>query len=189
VADAAASGASQVPVPAHSAAGIAAAWRLERPGTPTGSIEIVTPIWRLAKLFADDRSRVLRAAGIDAATLDLLSVIRRSGPPYTLSTREIARRTLVTAGAISQRVARAERDGFVRRAPEAIGRKTVLVTLTAEGHALIERSVDAVLGREATLVSGLSEGERTVLIALLDKLMTGVRQRLVHQEVTPGSTG
>jgi DNA-binding MarR family transcriptional regulator len=189
VAEAAASGPSQAPAPAHSAAEIAAAWRLERPGTPTESIEIVTPIWRLAKLFADDRSRVLRAAGIDAATLDLLSVIRRSGPPYTLSTREIARRTLVTAGAISQRVARAERDGFVQRTPAATGRKAVLVRLTAQGHALIERSVDAVLGREATLTRGLSEGERTVLIVLLDKLLTDVRQRLVHQEVTPGSTG
>lgn len=161
----------------YSAAEIAAAWQRERPGTPTASIEIVTPIWRLAKLFADDRSRALRAAGIDTATLDLLSVIRRSGPPYVLSTREIGRRALVTAGAISQRVARAERDGLVRRTPGTTGRRTVLVSLTAEGHALVERSVDMVLGREAELVSSLSEGERASLIGLLDKLMADVRQR------------
>lgn len=165
------------PVPVRSATEIAAAWRRERPGTPTESIEIVTPIWWLAKLFTDDRSRALREAGIDAATLDLLSVIRRSGPPYVLSTREIARRTLVTAGAISQRVARAERDGLVERTPAATGRRTVLVELTAEGHALIERSVDTVLGREAALVSCLSDHERTALTAILDKLMTDVRRR------------
>ncbi len=164
------------PEPAHSAGAIAAAWQRERPGTPTESIEIVTPIWWLAKLFSDDRGRVLREAGIDAATLDLLSVIRRSGPPYALSTREIAHRTLVTAGAISQRVARAERDGLVRRKAGTTGRRTVLVELTAEGHALIERSVDTVLGREATLVHGLSQRERTQLTTLLAKLMTTVRQ-------------
>jgi len=168
--------------PSNSAAEIAAAWRRERPGTPTESIEIVTPIWRLAKLFADDRSRVLREAGIDTATLDLLSVIRRSGPPYAVSTREIARRTLVTAGAVSQRVARAERDGFVRRTPGTTGRRTVLVELTADGHALIERSVDAVLGREAALVSCLSEHERGVLTGLLDKLMADVRRRTAREE-------
>jgi DNA-binding MarR family transcriptional regulator len=138
---------------------------------------IVTPIWRLAELFADDRSRVLREAGIDAATLDLLSVIRRSGPPYTLSTRDIAERALVTAGAISQRVARGERDGLARRSPGATGRRTVLVELTPAGHALIERSVDALLGREATLVRSLSEDERSALILLLDKLTTDVRRR------------
>ncbi|MEU9193310.1 MarR family winged helix-turn-helix transcriptional regulator [Streptomyces hundungensis] len=170
-------------VPAHAAAEIAAAWRRERPGTPTESIEVVTPIWQLAKLFADDRNRVLREAGIDAATLDLLSVLRRSGPPYVLSTREIAQRTLVTAGAISQRLTRAERDGLVQRAPGATGRRTVLVNLTAEGHALIERSVDAVLGREATLVSGLSPRERTTLMELLDKLMTDVRRRTAREDL------
>ena len=164
-------------ISSYPVAEIAAAWRRERPGTPTESIEIVTPIWRLAKLFADDRNRVLRRAGIDAATLDLLSVIRRSGPPYTLSTREIARRTLVTAGAISQRVARAERHGLVRRAPGRAGRRTVLVSLTDDGHGLIERSVDAVLGREASLVDSLSEPERATLIDLLDRLMTEVRRR------------
>ncbi|MFJ9455898.1 MarR family transcriptional regulator [Kitasatospora sp. NPDC101447] len=83
-------------------------------------IEVVTPVWWLGKLFADDRARVLRTAGIDAATLDLLSVLRRSGAPYVLITREPARRTLVTAGAVSQRVARAEAQGLVAR--EDIGR-------------------------------------------------------------------
>ncbi|MCF6522177.1 MarR family winged helix-turn-helix transcriptional regulator [Streptomyces sp. JJ36] len=164
------------PGPPSSAAEIAAAWRRERPGVPTESVEIVTPLWWLGKLFADDRNRVLRDAGIDAATLDLLSVLRRSGPPYALGTRELARRTLVTAGAISQRVARAERDGLVSRAPGP-GRRAVQVSLTAAGHALVERSVDAVLGREARLVAGLSEEERTALAGLLDKLFTDVRRR------------
>ncbi|MFC1405124.1 MULTISPECIES: MarR family winged helix-turn-helix transcriptional regulator [Streptacidiphilus] len=164
--------------PPYPAARIAAAWQRERPGTPTESIEIVTPIWRLAKLFTDDRNRVLREAGIDAATLDLLSVLRRSGPPYTLSTRELAELTLVTAGAISQRVARAENEGLARRTPGTTGRRTVLVTLTAEGHALIERSVDAVLGREAELVSSLAPEERTALVDLLEKLTVDVRRQL-----------
>ncbi|WP_406193142.1 MarR family transcriptional regulator [Kitasatospora sp. NBC_01560] len=171
-----------VPVPPYPAAEITAAWQRERPGTPTGSIEIVTPVWWLAKLFTGDRNRALRAAGIDSATLDLLSVVRRSGPPYTLSTRDIAQRTLVTAGAISQRVARAERDGLVRRSAGATGRRTVLVSLTAAGHALVEQSVDVVLGREADLVSGLTADERAHLIALLDKLMTDVRRRTTDTE-------
>jgi DNA-binding MarR family transcriptional regulator len=81
----------------------------------------------------------------------------------------------VTAGAISQRVARAERDGLVRRTPGTTGRRTVLVSLTAEGQALIERSVDAVLGREAALVRSLSEPERASLITLLEQLTVDVR--------------
>ncbi|MFD7918792.1 MarR family winged helix-turn-helix transcriptional regulator [Streptomyces sp. NPDC059740] len=163
--------------PPYPAREVAEAWNRERPGTPTGSIEIVTPIWWLGKLFAADRDRALRAAGIDAATLDLLSVVRRAGPPYSLSTREIAARSLVTPGAVSQRVARAEGQGLVTRAP-GTGRRTVMVSLTSAGHALVESAVDEVLGREAALVAGLTEGERDQLVGLLDRLLTEVSARL-----------
>lgn len=154
---------------------IADAWRRERPGTPVESIEVVTPLWRLAKLFADDRRRVLAEAGVDSATLDLLSVLRRSGRPYELTTRELGARTLVTAGAISQRVARAEAQGLVGR--EAGARRTVLVRLTDAGHALVERTVDHVLGREAQLVSGLTKQQRQGLVELLDVLLVDVSRR------------
>lgn len=156
---------------------IAAAWARERPGTPTSSIEVVTPLWRLAKLFGDDRRRVLAEAGVTPATLDLLSVLRRSGPPYTLDTRELAARTLVTAGAISQRVGKAEKEGLVTRSPGDRAR-SVLVTLTETGHALVERTVDQVLVREASLVDGLGDEQRRQLGGLLELLLTQVRRKV-----------
>lgn len=165
-------------VATYPAAEIAAAWQRERPGMPVSSIEIVTPIWRLAKLLADDRRRVLQACGVDPATLDLVSVLRRAGPPYRLTTREIARRALVTAGAVSQRISRAERAGLVRRAPAGDGSRSVTVTLTAAGHALTERVVDQVLRREAHLTNGLPLPDRPVLAGLLDRLLREVSQRV-----------
>lgn len=164
--------------PPPTASEIAQAWRRERPGMPTDSIEIVTPILRLAKLFTDDRARVLRAQGIDAATLDLLSVLRRSGPPYALTSGEIAKRALVTAGAISQRLAKAERGGLIERSAGAAARHSVLVTLTAAGRELIEQSVDAVLRRETELLASLSTKERATLTGLAGRLEADVRRRL-----------
>jgi len=161
-----------------SAGEIAEAWRRERPGTPTASIEVVTPLWRLAKLFSDERARVLREAGVDAATLDLLSILRRAGTPYTLGTGELARRALVTAGAISQRVAKAEREGLVVRTAGSAAPRAVLVGLTPAGHALLERTVDAVLGRESELVGSLTADERGTLVALLEKLTEDVLRRV-----------
>ncbi|MFI1016586.1 MarR family winged helix-turn-helix transcriptional regulator [Streptomyces sp. NPDC020965] len=157
---------------------IAAAWERERPGTPVSSIGIVTPVWQLAKLFGDDRRRVLTRQGVDAATLDLLSVLRRGGPPYTLTTRELGRRSLVTAGAVSQRVARAEREGLVTRRPGAGRPRTVEVTLTPAGHELVETTVDQVLGREAELIGGLTPEQRDRLTELLGVLLQDVQRRL-----------
>ncbi len=157
---------------------IAAAWERERPGTPVSSIGIVTPIWQLAKLLGDDRRRVLAAAGVDTATLDLLSVLRRSGEPYTLTTRELSRRSMVTAGAISQRVARAEREGLVTRRPGEGRTRTVLVELTPAGHQLVEATVDQVLVREAELVGGLTPEQQEQLAGLLRILLQDTQHRL-----------
>ncbi len=156
---------------------IVAAWLRERPGTPVEGIGVVTRVWRLGKLFGEDRSRVLAGAGADAATLDLLSVLRRAGHPYRLTTRQITEQTRVTAGAISQRLARAERAGLIERTPVP-GSRTVAVTLTGAGHALVERLVDQVLGREANLVSRLTPTQRTELTRLLRLLLYDVQDQL-----------
>jgi DNA-binding MarR family transcriptional regulator len=164
----------------YPAAEIARAWQRERPGVPTESIGIVTPLWRLAKLFADDRRRLLAELGVDPATLDLLSVLRRSGAPYELSTRELTARTLVTAGAISQRVRRAEESGLVTRRTE--DGRMVVVSLTPGGHELVERTVDRVLTREAELVSSLGAEERELLGGQLQHLLDAVNHKL-HRTV------
>lgn len=152
------------------------AWERERPGTPAGSIGVITRIWRIGKLLADERRRTLARLGIDAATLDLLSTLRRAGPPYRLPAGTIAELSLVSAGAISQRVARAEREGLVRRKRSPADGRLSYVTLTAEGHALIERSVDELLRHEETLLSGLTAGQREDLSALLRILLASLQR-------------
>lgn len=159
---------------------IALAWLRERPGTPVQGIGIVTRVWQCAKLLGEDRRRVLAAAGADPATLDLLSVLRRSGSPYRLSTRELTERTQVTAGAVSQRVARAEREGLVQRSTTD-GSRAVMVTLTYAGHELVERLVDRVLGREADLVSHLTPDQQDTLTELLRLLLNDLQAQLGEQ--------
>lgn len=167
------------------ASDIAASWQQELPGVRAEAIEIITPLWRVAKILADDRRRTLASLGIDGATLDLLSVIRRAGPPYELTTREIARRTLITPGAVSQRVARAEGAGLVEREPSPASRRAVVVRLTDTGHTLINNTVRPLLDHEADLVSVLSDDERralTAVLAKLDQLLTGREDPSVRDE-------
>jgi DNA-binding MarR family transcriptional regulator len=162
---------------------IALAWQRERPGTPVEPIGIVTRIWRLASLFTEDRRRMLASAGVDAALLDLLGTLRRSGPPYRLTTRELSERTGVTPGAISQRLARAERQGLITRAPAGPSSRAVMVTLTQAGHELIERLVDGVLGRETALIAGLPPDERAQLAQLLRQLHHTVSAEVGRQSM------
>ena len=150
------------------------AWEHERPGTPAGSIGVITRIWRIGKLLADERRRTLARLGIDSATLDLLSTLRRAGRPYRLTPGRLADLSLVSAGAISQRVARAEREGLVRRERSPADGRLSYVTLTASGQGLIERSVDELLRHEEALLSGLTAAQREDLTALLRVLLGGL---------------
>jgi DNA-binding MarR family transcriptional regulator len=154
--------------------GIELAWQRERPGTPVASIGVLTRIRRIGKLLENDRRRTLARLGIDAATLDLLSTLRRAGPPYRLTPGQLARGSLVSAGAISQRVARAERDGLVRRSAAGQDGRSVLVALTPGGHALVERSVDELLRHEESLLGSLTKPERAQLAYLLRILLAGL---------------
>jgi len=147
------------------------AWARERPGTPVDSIGVITRIWRIGKILDDDRRRTLSRLGIDAATLDLLSTLRRAGPPYRLAPGALARLSLVSAGAVSQRVARAEQSLLVRRTKPAGDGRSVLVELTDAGHALLDRVVDDLLCHEETLLDGLTGAQRTDLAALLRILL------------------
>jgi DNA-binding MarR family transcriptional regulator len=164
-------------VPADDVDGIEQAWERERPGTPVASIGVITRIWRVGKLLADERRRTLARLGIDAATLDLLSTLRRAGRPYRLTAGAIADRTLVSAGAISQRIARAEREGLVIRERTGADGRLSYITLTPEGHALIERSVSDLLGYEETLLAVLTPAQRDDLSALLRLLLASLTGR------------
>lgn len=158
--------------------GIARAWARERPGTPVGSIGVITRIWRIGKILNDERRRTLHRLGIDAATLDLLSTLRRAGRPYALPPGELARLSLVSAGAISQRVARAEQAGLVRREKGGPDGRSVHVTLTTAGHRLLDRSVDALLTHEEGLLDALTPAQRDQVSDLLRVLLADLTERV-----------
>ncbi len=144
---------------------------------PVDSIGVITRIWRIAKILDDDRRRTLGRLGIDAATLDLLSTLRRAGAPYRLAPGALARLSLLSAGAVSQRVARAEQAGLVRRAKPGGDGRSVLVELTDTGHELLDRVVDDLLNHEETLLDGLTPDERADLTGLLRVLLGDLTAR------------
>lgn len=150
------------------------AWRRELPGVPVGSIGVITRVWWAAKIFGDDRRRTLAALGIDVATLDLLSTLRRAGPPYRMSPSELAGACMVSRGAITQRVRRAATDGLVTRDAPASGYHARAITLTTAGGALLDRAVGDLLRHEQDLIGHLGAADQERLAELLRELLAGL---------------
>ncbi|PSL01166.1 DNA-binding MarR family transcriptional regulator [Haloactinopolyspora alba] len=164
---------------------IRAGWRRELPDVPVGPIGVITRIWRLAQLFTADRERTLDRLGLDSSTLDLLSTLRRSGPPYELTSGQIAARSFVSAGAVSQRIARAEAAGLVRRARSGADGRSVAVRLTDEGRRMNEDAVADLLRHEETLLDGLGATEHDELAATLKVLLGQLTRRFDAEDRPP----
>lgn len=153
---------------------VASAWQRELPDVPTRSVALVWLVKAVAVALRQGRAEVLDGLGIDAATLDLLSTLRRSGAPYRLTTRQLAQHCLVSAGAISQRITRAERDGLVSRSPGQA--RSVQVSLTEAGHSLVERSAGDVLRADDEFAGGIGDADLERLEHLLSGWLTSLQQ-------------
>jgi DNA-binding MarR family transcriptional regulator len=151
------------------------AWRYERPDLPLDATEVISRIWFLARIFGDFRRKTLADANIDPAVLDLLSVLRRSGHPHRLTTRELTRRSLVTAGATSQRLVKAEEAGLVSRTTATDGSRLVFVELTNEGIETVDRYVDVVMRSEHELLAAIPDTSMKQLASLLREVVQEVR--------------
>jgi DNA-binding MarR family transcriptional regulator len=81
------------------------------------------------------------------------------------------RSSMVTSGAISQRLDRLEGRGLVTRAPSETDGRGVQVRLTAKGLELIDKVLPTHVDTEAELLSGLSAAERDQLAGLLRSLL------------------
>lgn len=126
---------------------------------------------RLQQLVSTEQKRTFAAHGLDAPSFDVLATLRRSDPPHLLTPAELMRSAMVTSGAITQRLDRLEGRGLVTRAPSESDGRSVVVGLTDEGRALIDRALPDHLATEERLLGALTRPERDALAGALRGLL------------------
>lgn len=152
------------------------AWERERPDLGVASIGIITRIWRLARLFEQRRAEMLRRVGTDSSTLDLLSTLRRAGPPYQLTPGQIAERSLLSSGGVSQRLSRAEAAGLITRRTAQGDSRSVIVSMTRDANRLLDDAVTELLRAEQESLAALDDHEQRALADSLRRLLRSLQQ-------------
>ncbi|MFC6019041.1 MarR family winged helix-turn-helix transcriptional regulator [Plantactinospora solaniradicis] len=146
-------------------------WAAHRPDLDVSPMAVIGRLSRLSRLVGTELDRTFAAHGLDRASFDVLATLRRSGPPYRLTPTELMRSAMVTSGAITQRLDRLEARGLVTRTPSEADRRGVLVALTDEGHALIDRVLPDHVATEDRLLAALTPAERDALARTLRRLL------------------
>ncbi|TYB48174.1 MarR family winged helix-turn-helix transcriptional regulator [Actinomadura chibensis] len=155
---------------------IIAEWRAERPGLDPGSIAVLGRVNRCGLLVRNLSNRLYDEYSINQSMFDVLAALRRMGPPYRRTARELAASSLLTSGAMTMRLDRMERDGLIRRVRSTDDRRSVFAELTPAGFALIDRIIDVHLERERQMLDTLTAEEQGELARLLRKLEHRLRE-------------
>lgn len=138
-------------------------WERERPDLDPSPQGVIGRLHRLAARLTEELVAVYAEFGLGEGEFDVLATLRRSGSPYALSPTELAASTMVTSGAVSKRVDRCERQGWVVREADAHDGRGRLVALTPAGRRLIDDAFTAHLANEHRLVGLLSATDRRLL--------------------------
>ena len=147
------------------------AWRRERPDLDVEPLEVLSRVGRLARHLDRGRRAAFAAHGLEQWEFDVLTALRRAGPPYELSPGELLSRTLVTSGTMTARVDKLEARRLVARRRDTGDRRGVRVTLTEAGRTTVDAALEGLLAHERGLLAGLSAAEQAELAGLLRRLV------------------
>jgi DNA-binding MarR family transcriptional regulator len=155
---------------------ITSQWNAVRPDVDVSPINVIGRVSRLSRLVDRRLTENFARFGIESWMYDVLATLRRSGEPYELTAGDLVRQTMVTTGAITNRIDRLEQRGLVERG-STDDRRKVIVRLTKQGLAVVEDVVLAHLATEREILAALSPRQqhdlarllRTTLLALGDR--------------------
>jgi len=149
-------------------------WGAERPDLNAAPMGVVGRIQRASRLLERGLREHFATHDLQLWEFDILATLRRSGPPYQLAAGALVGTSMVTSGAITNRIDRLAARDLVTREIDPANRRCVLISLTTRGRQLVDEVVVDHVDHETRLLKALSSGEQEHLAALLRKLLTGL---------------
>ncbi len=156
-----------------------AQWRKERPDLDPWPVGIQGRILRVSAHLLRQTEARLAALGLTWEAFSLIVTLRRSGKPYALRPTDLLKESLLTSGAITNRIDRVEQLGLIERINAPRDRRSCTIRLTPSGKRLADNAIAAHFANMEKLLIDLSIGERQALTKALSKLLV----RFEHSKV------
>jgi DNA-binding MarR family transcriptional regulator len=151
-------------------------WVRERADIDPASIGIFGRVARVHQLECSIVRDLHDSHGLTLAAFDVLSNLRRAGPPHRKTAGELAESSMLTSGGVTFRIDKLESEGLVRRVRSTDDRRVVYAELTDAGRKKIDAVYEEHIALENDMLARLTAQEREQLVALLRKLSYSVIQ-------------
>jgi DNA-binding MarR family transcriptional regulator len=135
---------------------------------------IVSRISKLQKYLDRLLAQTVKEHGLSPGDYKILVSLGVAGPPFRMTISALRRYHMLSTGGMSVRLDRLERQGFVRRLPDPVDRRRVVVGLTQKGRTVLDRAIKAQAAREAAALQIMGAADRARLNRQLRRLLSAM---------------
>jgi DNA-binding MarR family transcriptional regulator len=142
-------------------------WRFERRDLDPGPLELVGRVLVLAEHLQRSVNEALAEHGLTLGQFDILATLRRIGPGARLPPKLLMKSVALSSGGMTYRLDQLEEAGLVRREPDALDRRSIVVGLTRKGLEVIDAATTTRFDEAKRSLPPLSAPETAQLTRLL----------------------
>jgi len=153
-----------------------AAWTRERTDLDFEYLATLGRILRISAHLRDNMDDWLSPFGLSWEMFDLLASLRRDGGRGGLRPTDLYHACMLSSGATTNRIDRAEKLGLIERRPDRDDSRATRVALTRRGRALVDKAMTEHATRAGDLVAHLPAADRKRLGAALRDLLRSLEQ-------------
>ncbi|HEU0151417.1 MAG TPA: MarR family transcriptional regulator [Bradyrhizobium sp.] len=146
-------------------------WRRERPDLDFEPMSLFASLARGYFLTSSRIDRLVAQYGLTRGMFDVLATLRRAGPPYCLTPKQLSASLLLSGAGMTSRLDRLEALKFVARVPEPSDRRSLQIKMTKRGVDLVNRILPELLeAQRASFAFGVENArELTKLLGMMNE--------------------
>jgi DNA-binding MarR family transcriptional regulator len=150
-------------------------WQTVRPDLDTWPYRILAPAGLLSRELTRALAPTLAKLNINDGDFELLSLIRRAGPPFESSPTELSRALNMTTGAMTRRLDRTEAAKYIVRVRSGSDRRGIVIRLTEAGRRVVDDAVDQTLACLAIVLES-ARGRTAEFEDIIGTILTGLER-------------
>ena len=146
-------------------------WIVQRPDLDFDYLATIGRILRVSAHLRENMDAWLSPFGLSWEMFDLLVSLRRSGGKNGMRPTDLYEACMLSSGATTNRVDRAEKLNYAVRRPDPDDGRATRIALTKRGHALAEKAMTEHSARAGEIADCLTAKEQEQLAFLLRKML------------------
>lgn len=149
---------------------ILAQWQRVRPDLDPAPMLLFGLLAQAHLLTTPYLNSILAEWNLSRGTFDVMSALRRSGAPYSLTPKQLSESMMLSGAGMTSRMDRLEAQHLIARLPEPSDRRSIKIQLTQRGVKLMDEIIPRVVAAQWAVAEALGLDQTNKLTELLGTL-------------------